>query len=79
MDGLAWGSVHQFRVSAYGSGTVYAAAWSAPTGRVVATTSACVPPVFGATSYAFSVNGDAAAGAVVGSVTATGSGTNDPV
>ena len=58
---------------------MYAAAWSAPTARVVATTSACVPPTFAASSYSFSVNGDAAAGAMVGSVSATGSGTDDPV
>ena len=44
VDGLSCGRVYRFQVSAYGSGTVYAAAWSAPTARVVATTSACVPP-----------------------------------
>ena len=44
VDGLSCGRVYRFQVSAYGSGTVYEAAWSAPTARVVATTSACVPP-----------------------------------
>ena len=77
VDGLACGSAHWFRVSAYGSGTVYAAAWSEPSAALTESASACVPPTFGADSYAFSVNGDAAAGVVVGSVTATGSATDD--
>ena len=78
VDGLLCEEEYGFRVSAYGSGTVYAAAWSEPSAALSASTSGCVPPTFGAVS-AFSINGDAAAGAVVGSVTATGMGTNDPV
>ena len=77
VDGLACGSAHWFRVSAYGSGTVYAAAWSEPSAALTESASACVPPTFGADSYAFSVNGDAAAGVVVVSVTATGSATDN--
>ena len=79
VDGLLCEEEYGFRVSAYGSGTVYAAAWSEPSAALSASTSACVPPTFGSASPSFSVNGDAAAGAVVGSVTATGSGSNDPV
>ena len=39
----------------------------------------CVPPTFGATSYSFSVPWDSAIGTVVGSVSATGSETDDTV
>ena len=45
-DRLVCGSTHLFRVRAYGSGTVYAAAWSEPSAIVAAGTAACVPPVF---------------------------------
>ena len=80
VEGLECGSDHQFRVSAYGSGTVYAAAWSLPSAPLTASTGACVPPVFGATSYSFSVMKDAALDAAVGSVSATGSeGEDDTV
>ena len=41
VDGLACGSKHLFWVRAYGSGTVYAAAWSEPSVTMVASTSAC--------------------------------------
>ena len=62
MDGLACGSEHRIRVSAYGSGTVYAAEWSLPSDVLVSDTSACVPPTFDASSYSFSVPGDASLG-----------------
>ena len=41
VDGLACGSKHLFWVRAYGSGTVYAAAWSEPSVTMVASTSTC--------------------------------------
>ena len=70
-SGLACDSPHQFRVSAYGSGTVYAAAWSEPSAVVSATTTECVSPEFDDTGYAFAVAEDAAPGTVVGTVSAT--------
>ena len=63
---------YQFRVSAYGDGTTYAAAWSDPSDVLVATTSACSPPVW-PQPYSFSVADDAPVGTVVGTVQATDS------
>ena len=71
VDELYCGWHYWFRVSAYGDGTTYAAAWSDPSNDVYSTTGACVYPEFGATSYSFSIMEDAAVDAVVGSVTAT--------
>ena len=71
VDELACGTAYQFRLSAYGSGTTYAAAWSDPSEALTASTGACTPPVFGATSYSFSVMEDAAVDAPVGTVSAT--------
>ena len=71
VDGLSCERAYQFRVSAYGSGTVYAATWSEPSAVLSASTSACVPPVFGQASYRFSVMEDAAVDAAVGTVSAT--------
>ena len=71
LDELKCGSAHQFRVSAYGSGTVYAAAWSAPSAPLAASTTACTGPAFGADAYVFQVYEEAAVGATVGKVTAT--------
>ena len=71
VDALECGTAYAFRLSGYGSGTTYAAAWSEPSETVTASTGACTPPVFGATSYSFSVMGDTAVGAAVGTVTAT--------
>ena len=79
VDGLNCESEYQFRVSAYGKGTVHAAAWSDPSDSVSMTTGECVPPTFGAASYTFSLADDADLGAVVGSVSATGSLTDDTV
>ena len=79
VDGLNCESEYQFRVSAYGNGTVHAAAWSDPSDSVSMTTGECVPPTFGAASYTFSLADDADLGAVVGSVSATGSLTDDTV
>ena len=42
VDELECGSKYEFRVSAYGSGTTYAAAWSEPSAVLAQTTGACV-------------------------------------
>ena len=71
---------HWFRVGAYGSGTVYAAAWSDWSAALTVDTGRCAPPAFGASSYSFSVPADADAGAAVGRVSAAGSeGADDTV
>ena len=77
-DGLACGTEHYFQVSAYGDGTIYATEWSEPSAIILVTTAECTPPVFGASSYAFTIAGDAEVGAIVGSVAATDS-TGDTV
>ena len=69
--GLLCDTDYQFRVSAYGSGTTYAAAWSDPSAPFTASTGACVPPVFAQTSYSFSVMEDATLDGAVGTVSAT--------
>ena len=46
VDELECGFAYQFRVSAYGSGTTYAAAWSEPSTVLEASTSECAAPVF---------------------------------
>ncbi len=79
VDGLSCGREYLFRVSAYGSGTTYAAAWSEPSEYLRSMGGECVPPTFGAASYSFSLPGDADVGTVVGSVSATGSLTDDTV
>ena len=71
VDGLSCESGYQFRVSAYGSGTTYAAAWSESSLILSETTGTCPPPVFGAPLYTFAVADDAAAGTVAGTVSAT--------
>ena len=71
VDDLACGTDHRFRVSAHGSGSVYAAEWSEPSEAIPGATSACRTPVFGAPSYSFSVPEDVATTTLVGSVSAT--------
>ena len=72
VDGLTCGSGYDFRVSAYGSGVTYAAAWSAPSAALSAETVACPrPPEFDAAPYTFSIAEDAEVGAPVGAVSAT--------
>ena len=71
VDELFCESEYQFRVSAYGSGATYAAAWSEPSAIVRETTGECVPPEFSADAYSFLVSADADAGDVVGTVSAT--------
>ena len=70
VDELVCDSLYQFRVSAYGSGTVYAAAWSDGS-LLLESTSECMSPVFEEAEYAFSVMEDAEVGRVVGTVEAT--------
>ena len=72
--GLSCGTPHRFRVSALGSGTVYAAAWSDASAVLATTTAECTPPAFDAESYAFGVAEDAPVGATVGRLTATDAG-----
>ena len=64
-------SAYQFRVSAYGSGTTYAAAWSEPSTILIAETSECTAPVFDEESYSFTVMEDAGTGTEVDTVSAT--------
>ncbi len=71
VSGLSCGKKHQFRVSAYGSGTTYAAAWSDPSAAVEASAAACVTPAFGKASYSFTVSQPAYTGNSVGTVSAT--------
>ena len=71
VDELECGRDYRFRVSAYGSGTNYAAEWSDPSQALTASTAECILPVFDAASYSFSVMGDAALDTVVGSILAT--------
>ena len=70
-SGLACGTAHGFRVSAYGGGTVYAAEWSEPSATPAVSTAACVTPEFGQDPYAFEVAEDAAVDDPVGTVSAT--------
>ena len=70
---------YSFRVSAYGNGTDYGADWSEPSDFLSSTGGECIPPTFDAISYSFGVPGDTPTGTVVGVVTASGSGSNDPV
>ena len=46
VDGLTCEREYRFRVSAYGSGTTYAAEWSEWSASLTASTAACAPPVF---------------------------------
>ena len=71
VDGLSCGTGYQFRMSAYGSGTTYAAAWGEGSGVIEATTAECVPPEFGAESYSFTIGQNAPVGTAVGTVKAT--------
>ncbi len=71
VDELICATAYEVRVRARGSGTTYAATWSAPSATLTVTTGACPPPAFGETAYAFSVAEDSATGTAVGTVTAT--------
>ncbi len=71
VEGLRCETEYLFQVSAYGSGTTYAAAWSSPSAAVTATTTECVSPVFEEDPYEFSAGEDAAIGTEAGVVSAT--------
>ena len=71
VDDLICATGYQVRLRARGSGTTYAANWSAPSAAVAVTTGACPPPAFEETSYAFTVAEDVAAATQVGTVRAT--------
>ena len=79
LSGLNCRWEYSFRVSAYGNGTDYGADWGEPSDVLSSSGGECVPPTFDAISYSFSVPGDTPTGTVVGVVTASGSGSNDPV
>ena len=79
VDELACNTAYELRVSAYGSGTTYAAAWSAPSAAVSENTGSCTAPVFDASPYAFSVAEDAATGMAVGTISATDPDPDDTV
>ena len=66
---LACDTGHQFRVSAFGTGATYQAAWSEPSVPVTAQTNPC-PPGFGAESYVFTIRDDLAPGTAVGTISA---------
>ena len=74
VDGLTCGSGYDFRVSAYGSGVTYAAAWSAPSAVLSESAAECAPPAFDAPSYTFAIAEGVAVGTVVGTVSATDAG-----
>ena len=74
VDELICATTYEVRVRARGSGTTYAATWSAPSAPLTVTTGACPPPAFGETSYAFTVAEDVAAATQVGTVLATVAG-----
>ena len=74
VDGLTCGSGYDFRVSAYGSGVTYAAAWSAPSAVLSESAAECAPPAFDVPSYTFAIAEDVAVGTVVGTVSATDAG-----
>ncbi len=69
-DSLNCETAYQFRVSAFGSGTNYEAAWSGPSLPVSATTTQCTSPVFDPSSYTFALAEGTAIDDVVGTVTA---------
>ena len=73
VEAIDCGTAHQFRVSAFGSGTTYAGDWSEPSNVMTHATSQCAAPVFDATSYDFSVVLDSGVGTIVGDVTASDS------
>ena len=70
VDELVCDSLYQFRVSAYGSGTVYTAAWSDGT-LLLESTGGCMSPVFEEDEYSFPVSEGASVSDPVGTVSAT--------
>ena len=70
VDDLVCDSLYQFRVNAYGSGTVYATAWSDGT-LLLESTAECMSPVFEESEYTFELAEDASVTDAVGTVSAT--------
>ena len=68
---LRCATAYEIRVSAFGDGTTYPAAWSAASAPATATTGACPPLAFDVGSYGFRITDAATVGALVGTVTAT--------
>ena len=78
--GLTCDAGYRFRLRAYGNGTTYAASWGPPSPVLATPAGPCVPPTFGAASYAFSTTENSGVGTAVGSVSASGSkGADDTV
>ena len=73
VDGLTCGLEYQFRLSGYGSGTVYAEEWSDTSAPLTTSSGDCPPAEFGQESYSFAVTDEAVVDDVVGRVSATGS------
>ena len=71
VDELECDSAYQFRVSAYGSGTTYAAEWSEPSTILSEITGECTAPEFDEESYSFTVMEDVGTGTEVDTVSAT--------
>ena len=71
VDGLTCESEYRFLVSAYGSGTEYAAAWSDWTEALIVDTGECMSPVFEESEYTFELAEDASVSDPVGTVSAT--------
>ena len=71
VNDLTCGGDFRFRVSAYDSGTTYAAEWSRPSDTATATMGECRGPEFSLSSYDFSVSEDTSIGQSVGTVSAT--------
>ena len=72
VDGPECGTTYQFRVRAYGDGTVYQADWGEEFTPDSVTTEECDrAPTFGSTHYSFSIAEDAATSTSVGTVSAT--------
>ena len=69
VDELQCETSYELRVSAYGSGTTYAAAWGEPSAVFTTETAACTPPTV-TEAVEFTVSALAAVGAAVGTVTA---------
>ena len=67
---LSCGETYEFEVEARGDGNAYSAAWGA-TAMATASTQSCAPPVFGSSSYAFSIVEDRGVGTAVGRVEAS--------
>ena len=71
VDGLTCETEYAFRVSAFGSGTTYAAAWSDPSAVLIATSGECISPVFEEDPYELSIDENSAIETEVGVLTAT--------